>query len=166
MTRMSWILEALKNSPIRHFEAGGIILEEGTSTGLLFFLMQGEVEVLKGDVRVATASEPGAVFGELSALLETPHTATVRATKPSAFYIVENPLVSLETNPRLCLHVCELLARRLDALNKYLVDVKHQYEGHDHIGMIDSLLETLMHRHPRKRIRPSDSTIRKSELPD
>jgi CRP-like cAMP-binding protein len=163
---MSAILDSLKDQPLRRFAAGEIVLEEGASTGLLFFLAEGAVEVVKGDVQVATASEPGAVFGELSAFLGTPHTATVRATQPCAFYVVENPLTALEATPKLCLHVCELLARRLDALNKYLVDVKHQYEGHDHLGMVDSVLETLMHRHPRKVIRPSESTIRKSELPD
>ena len=163
---MSAIIDSLRDHPLRRFEAGEIVLEEGTSTGLLFFLAEGAVTVTKGDVQVAAAVTPGAVFGELSALLGTPHTATVRATQPSAFYIVENPMASLETTPKLCLHVCELLARRLDALNKYLVDVKHQYEGHDHLGMVDSVLETLLHRQPRPHIRPSESTIRKSELAD
>jgi CRP-like cAMP-binding protein len=117
-------------------------------------------------VRVAIASEPGAVFGELSAFLGGPHKATVRASQPCAFYIVKNPRASLEATPQLCVHVCELLARRLDALNKYLVDVKHQFEGHDHIGMVDGVLEALMHRQPRKHIRPNESTIRQSELSD
>jgi CRP/FNR family cyclic AMP-dependent transcriptional regulator len=58
------------------------------------------------------------------------------------------------------LHICELLARRLDALNKYLVDVKQQFEGHDHLGMVDQVLETLMHRHPRPR-----STSRSGHCP-
>ena len=163
---MFWIIDCLKDRPLRRFDAGEIVLAEGSSTGLLFFLVEGAVAVVKDDVQVATASEPGAVFGELSAFLGTPHTATVRATQPCAFYIVEDPLVSLEATPRLCLHVCELLSRRLDALNKYLVDVKHQFEGHDHLGMVDSVLETLMHRQPRKHTRPSESTIRKSEVLD
>ena len=65
----------------------------------------------------------------------------------------------------MCLHVCELLARRLDSLNNYLVDVKRQFEGHDHIGMVDEVLESLLHRQPRDRIRPKESTIRHGELP-
>ncbi|MGC3990482.1 MAG: cyclic nucleotide-binding domain-containing protein [Chthoniobacteraceae bacterium] len=160
---MSAILDSLKDHPLQRFEAGTVIIEEGTSTGRLLVLAEGAVSVMKGDVQVATAAEPGAVFGELSALLGTPHTATVRTTQPCAFYVVEEPLVALETTPKLALHVCELLGRRLDALNKYLVDVKHQYEGHDHLSMVDGVLETLMHRQPRQHIRPSDSTIRKSE---
>jgi hypothetical protein len=48
-------------------------------------------------------------------------------------------------------HVAELLARQLDSHNKYLIDVKRQYDGYDHIGMVDEVLETLMrrtHSHP------------------
>jgi hypothetical protein len=86
--------------------------------------------------------------------------------EPSSFYIVENPRELLESSPAICLHVCELLARRLDALNNYLVDVKRQFEGHDHIGMVDQVLETLLHRQPRDRVRPNESTIRRGEFPD
>ena len=47
------------------------------------------------------------------------------------------------------LHVAELLARRIDTLNRYLIDVKNQYEGHDHLGMVDDVLGSLMHRQPK-----------------
>jgi hypothetical protein len=59
-----------------------------------------------------------------------------------------------------------LVAGRLDALNKYLVDVKGQFEGHEHLGMVDNVLETLMHRHPVSRVRPSESQIRQIEPQD
>jgi len=81
--------------------------------------------------------------------LNCPHTATVRALKPSKFALIENPRQFLASSSDASLHVATLLAKRLDALNKYLVDVKRQYEGHDHLGMVDEVLETLMHRQPR-----------------
>lgn len=133
---------------------------------MLYFLAEGAVEVVKDDVQVATASQPGSVFGELSAFLGGPHTATVRAAKTSTFVVVEQPRAVLESTPKLCVHVCELLARRLDAVNKYLVNVKHQYEGHDHLGMVDGVLDALMHRQATKRQRPSESTIRQGESLD
>ena len=163
---MSSILESLRDQEVRRFDAGQIVIHQGEQSGLLYFLIEGAVEVLKDDVRVATTAEPGVVFGEMAALLGGNHTATVRATKPSSFCLVENPREFLQTTPLACLHVCELLARRLDALNKYLVDVKHQFEGHDHLGMVDEVLEALLHRQPRDRIRPKESTIRHGELPD
>ena len=85
----------------------------------------------------------------MSVLLGTPHTATVRALKPSTFAVIPEPRQFLATSAEASLHVARLLAARVDALNKYLVDVKRQYEGHDHLGMVDEVLETLMHRHPR-----------------
>lgn len=151
---------------MRRFDCGEVIVRQGEATGHLFFLVEGAVEVLKDNVPVATTSEPGVVFGEMAALLGGNHTATVRAARPCAFYLVKNPREFLKATPAVCLHVCELLARRLDALNKYLVDVKRQFEGHDHIDMVDEVLETLLHRQPRTRIRPKESTIRHGELPD
>ena len=163
---MSSILESLQGHEVRRFASGDVVVRQGETTGRLLFLIEGAVEVLKDDVPVARTAEPGVVFGEMAAMLGGAHTATVRATSACAFYLVENPREFLKASPLVCLHVCELLARRLDALNKYLVDVKHQFEGHDHIGMVDEVLETLLHRHPRPRVRPSESTIRHGELPD
>jgi CRP/FNR family cyclic AMP-dependent transcriptional regulator len=163
---MPSILDQLRECEVRRFAAGETIIEQGSRTGRLFFLIEGEAEVWKDGVRVATASRPGVVFGELAALLGANHTATVKALAPCAFYIVPNPREFLKSSPEACLHVCELLARRLDSLNKYLVDVKQQFDGHDHIGMVDQVLETLMHRQPRERVRPSESTIRHGELTD
>lgn len=163
---MSDILAALGEHPIRSFAAGETVLDQGDRTGLLYVLIEGTVEVIKDDVSVASVSEPGAVFGDLAALLRVPHTAAVRATRASRFHVVMNPRDFLQENPPLCLHLCELLARRLDSVNKYLVDVKQQFAGHDHLGMVDGVLDTLMHRQPRRRVAPSQSTLRDPEIPD
>jgi len=109
-------------------------------------LIDGEVEILRDDVRLAVNSQPGAVFGEMSVLLGTAHTARVRALRPSRFGIIENPLQFLNSSAEASLQVARMLAKRLDSLAKYLVNVKQQYAGHDHLGMVDEVLETLMHR--------------------
>lgn len=155
---MEGILGLLEGQEVRRFEAGENVITQGARTARLYFLIEGSVEVLKDDVRVATSAQSGSVFGELSALLDCEHTATVRALQPCAFYVVGAAREFLNSSPPLCLHVCELLARRLDALNKYLVDVKHQFDGHDHLGMVDEVIETLMHRQPRRRVLPDPST--------
>jgi len=117
--------------------------------GPLLVLVEGEVEVLRDDVRVGKVAAPGAVFGEMSVLLGCAHTATVRTLKPSRFAVIERPQEFLASSAQASLQVATLLAKRLDALSKYLVDVKRQYEGHDHLGMVDEVLGTLMHRQPR-----------------
>jgi CRP/FNR family transcriptional regulator, cyclic AMP receptor protein len=137
---MGTVLDLVADSPRRSVAAGTVVLEQGQSDTPLLVLM---------DVRVARITEPGAVLGEMSALLGTVCTASVRTLAPSTFALLEDPEKFLRSSPDVTLHVARLLARRLDSLNKYLVDVKAQYEGHDHLGMVDEVLETLMHRHPR-----------------
>jgi CRP/FNR family transcriptional regulator, cyclic AMP receptor protein len=150
---MSEFLRLVAGHKVQHFEPGEIIIQQDSKRGPLLVLIQGEVEILRDDTHVAKAVEPGSVFGEMSVLLDTAHTATVRALKPSKFAVVENPKEFLASSAEASLHVAGILAHRLDTLNKYLVDVKQQYEGHDHIGMVDNVLETLMHRPPRRRER-------------
>jgi CRP/FNR family transcriptional regulator, cyclic AMP receptor protein len=163
---MRSILELIPGNDVRRFGAGEAIIEQGGRTNLLWFLVEGAVEVVKDGVRVATATQSGAVFGELAALLGANHTATVRALEPCVFYVCENPRAFLESSPLVCLHVCELVARRLDAVNQYLVDVKQQFVGDQHLGMVDDVLGTLIHRHPANRVKPDESTIREPELSD
>lgn len=142
------------------------MISEGGSTGLLYFLVDGVVEVTKGGITVTRTNEPGAVFGDLSALLGVPHTAEVRVVEPAHFRVIEDPVAMLEANPAISLHLCRLLARRLDGVNRYLVDLKQQFDGHDHLGMVDGMIDLLMHRHPRERIAPRRLTLRDPELAD
>ena len=60
---MTSLLELIHSDDVRSFYAGEVIIEQGGRTNLLWFLVEGVVEVLKDDIRVATASQPGAVFG-------------------------------------------------------------------------------------------------------
>ena len=146
---MSDILQLIAHHRVESFETGSIVIEQGGKSGPLLVLLKGEVEILRDNVRVAKASEPGAIFGEMSVLLGSANTATVRALQVSSFAVIDNPRQFLASSAEVSLHVAGVLAARLSALNKYLVDVKQQYEGHDHIGMVDDVLDTLMHRQPR-----------------
>ena len=146
---MADFLELVHGLKTQDYAPGEIVMEQSSASGPLLVLIDGEVEILRDEVRVARTAQAGAVFGEMSVLLGCAHTATVMALKPSRFAIIENPRQFLTSSATASFHVASLLARRLDALNKYLVDVRRQYEGHDHLGMVDEVLETLMHRQPR-----------------
>jgi CRP-like cAMP-binding protein len=156
---MSAILDSLRDQPQRQFAAGETVIEQDSRTGALFILSEGTVEVVKDGIIVAKSAEPGAIFGDLAALLDGPHTAAVRALTPCTFRVVADARAFLRDHPPLCFHLCELLARRLDSVNVYLVDVKKQFTGHDHLGMVDQMLDTLMHRQPKKRVAPKASTL-------
>lgn len=126
--------------------AGETLLTEGQRSGLLYVLEEGEVEISKGEYQVALISQPGTVLGDISVLLETPHTATVKTTQPCRMYVVDAPLDFLRTHPEAALDIAQLLAERLHAMTSYLVDLKNQYEGsEDQFGMVDEVLETLSH---------------------
>jgi len=144
---MPSILEACHGRlPERTFGAAEIVIAEGTRAGCLFVLAEGAVDVVKHDYVVNTIAEPGAVFGEISVLLATVHTATVRTTMPSRFYVVEDSLEFLRSTPDVALHVARMLAKRLYAMTTYLVDLKQQFEQHaDHFGMVDEVLDALSH---------------------
>jgi signal-transduction protein with cAMP-binding, CBS, and nucleotidyltransferase domain len=140
---------AINELPLREFDEGVVLIEEGTSRGNLYFLEEGAVEVLKDGVRLAEVGDRGAVFGDMSLLLMTPHMATVRTSKASSFRIAEDPAALLYTNSEVALYVAAILARRLDGLNKFLVDVKSRSEDSDTVvGMVEDALQALMTEHP------------------
>lgn len=150
---MTEFLDLVSDCNTRDFAADEVIMKQDSAAGPLLVLIDGEVEILRDEIRVGKVSVSGAVFGEMSVLLGCAHTATVRALKPSRLAVIENPQEFLMSSAHASLHVATLLAKRLDALSKYLVDVKRQYEGHDHLGMVDEVLGTLMHRQPRPPVR-------------
>lgn len=147
----SAIIESIRGRETRMFKAGEVILQEGESTGLLFVLKSGSVEVLKNGVPVALASQPGVVFGEMATLMNSAHTATVRAMTACEFYQIENSREFLKSHPEFCFHLCELLAHRLDTLNHFIIDLKTEIETGDVHRGVDEIFETLLYRQKRER---------------
>jgi CRP/FNR family cyclic AMP-dependent transcriptional regulator len=143
---MNTFLELVAGQPSRTFAAGEIALQQDEPCQQVLVLLDGAVEVLRDEHRVARSSDPGAVFGEMAMLLGGVCTASVRCLTPSTFAIIDRPMEFFAASPAASIHIARLLARRIDALNRYLVDVKRQYEGHDHLGMVDTVLGVLVHR--------------------
>jgi CRP/FNR family cyclic AMP-dependent transcriptional regulator len=143
---MKSFLELVAGQPARTFAAGEVALQQDEPCNKVLVLLEGEVEVLRDEQRLARAREPGAVFGEMAMLLGGFCTASVRCVTAARFAVIERPMEFFAISPVASLHIARLLARRIDALNRYLVDVKRQYEGHDHLGMVDSVLGVLVHR--------------------
>jgi CRP-like cAMP-binding protein len=137
--------------PVRGFAAGDVLIEEGRRTGALYVLREGRVEVRKEDVELTEVSLPGAVFGEVSVLLGVPPMATVRALVDGSCFVAEDARSLLAHHPEFYEPIACLLASRLTSVSAYLVDVKRQYASReDHLGMVDEVLETLLHHQARK----------------
>ena len=112
--------------PVTTYRAGETILSDGSNTGRLLILKSGEVAVLKNSAEIARADQPGAVFGELAALLDQPHLADVRALQDSDFHVADVEL--LEKDPVALLGVARKLARRLVTTNASLVALKNEIQ--------------------------------------
>jgi len=143
---MQSMVEQVSGSPVVDIAAGEVFIRDGENSDKIFVLIEGTIEVFREDVEIAVASRPGAVFGEMSLLLDVPHTASVRALEPSRLHVIENATAYLRDHPTLSLPIAQLLARRLQNATTYLVDLKHQFQHHDdHFGMVDEVLESLIH---------------------
>jgi CRP-like cAMP-binding protein len=123
--------------PIATYQAGETVIAAASTTGRLLILRTGAVAVLRDGVEIATVREPGAVFGELSVLLDQPHSADVRALEVSQFYVADAATL-LRVDPIALLYVATVLARRLDDANQALIELRRQLEA----GRPRSVIET------------------------
>ena len=144
---MASILDSCVGAKRQDFAPGTILLSEGDTSGKLYVLAEGTVEVLRGDTPVAIVGGPGSIFGEMSVLLNRPHTATVRAASQVSAFVFDDAENFLKSHPEIAFFLGRLLAERLNAATTYLVDIKRQFEGHgNHLGMVGEVLETLIHQ--------------------
>jgi CRP-like cAMP-binding protein len=123
---MRTILSFCQGLPLTSFAPGEILMAEGGKSGILYILLTGDVEIWKGDFQVSTVAEPGAIFGEISVLLDIPHTATVKALTPCQAYMVENASAFLQSHRDITYQLARLLAQRLNGTTTSLADLKRQ----------------------------------------
>ena len=88
--------------PLKIYQAGETVLAAGYTTGQLLILRKGLVAVAKEGVEIARVTDPGVVFGEISALLDQPHSADVRALTSSQFHVADAAAL-LQTQPCSCM---------------------------------------------------------------
>src|SRR6516162_1805039 len=112
---------SLASLPLVTYQPGETVIVEGSKTDRLLILRKGSVAIVKDDAEIAKVAEPGAVFGELSVLLDRPHTADVRALDTSQFHIANaTTLLALAA-----LYVATVLAHRLDGANHAVIRLKN-----------------------------------------
>jgi CRP/FNR family transcriptional regulator, cyclic AMP receptor protein len=114
--------------PLATYQAGETVLAAGSRTGQLLILEKGSVAIVKETIEIAKVAEPGAVFGELSTLLDQPHTADVRALETSQFHVADAATLLVQ-DPIVLLYVAAVLARRLDGANQAFIDLKSQIQA-------------------------------------
>jgi CRP-like cAMP-binding protein len=126
------VLQRIATLPLATYQPGETVIAAGTKTGRLLILRKGAVTIEKEGTEIAKVTEPGAVFGELSALLNQPHTADVRALETSEFRVA--PAEVLEQDPAILLYVAAIQAQRLNLANEALIALKSEVQLHHIIG--------------------------------
>jgi CRP-like cAMP-binding protein len=117
--------KSLETLPLQTYQAGETVIADGSRTGRLLVLKKGTVAIVKEGTEIAKVAESGAVFGELSVLLDQPHAADVRALETSQFYLADASTL-LSQNPIAVLYVATMLAHRLNGANHALIQLKQQ----------------------------------------
>lgn len=126
--------------------AGDVLISEGGQGGAIWVLVEGELQVRKGDVVVNTINHPGALIGEVSVLLDRTQTATVEATEPTRLRYVDDGNALLANDPLVTRLVAVGLAERLTFVTTYLADLTHQYGDAPGLAMVSDVLNNLERR--------------------
>lgn len=142
MLDVAAFLDGLSTLPVETHQAGAIVLKKGRTTGNLYVLKEGAVEVVDGGQRIAMSSMPGAVFGEVGVLLDRPHMADVRTLESSIFYVADGKAF-LRVHREAALHVAAVLARRLVAVHADLDAARHTVSGGVHDGALGKMVDSI-----------------------
>lgn len=146
-------MDCIQGLPQQRFSAGQQFIREGETHEVLWFLKSGQVEIERGGQRITLIKTPGSVLGEMSFLLNRQATANVTAVDDVTCLVAEDPVPFLREHPEVAIYVARALAYRLEAATRYLVDVKEQMTGvSDHVSMVDSVLDTIVHRDLKNKI--------------
>lgn len=160
---MADVQSALESLPLVTLAAGDFLLRQGEKVESIYILKEGKVQVVKDGTEVALSADSGAVFGEMSTILDMVHSASVQCMTDSTFYHITDPRKTLTQHPEMLWHIARILCLRLFNMNQYLVDLKNQFAGDDHLGMVDEVLETLMNQ---QRTSVLKRGVSKRDVPD
>jgi CRP/FNR family transcriptional regulator, cyclic AMP receptor protein len=145
------LLTLVQSEPTRSLAPREILITEGDSGGELYILESGKLIVERDGVDIATIVEPGALIGEMSVLLGTDHSATVRAERQSSVRVIADPIPFLERSPLVALHVATLACARLDATSALLVELKREASGKAHDqSLLNRIFSSLVTPEPKR----------------
>ena len=112
----------------RTFEKGEILLEEGKETPNVYILKEGALLVTIEGYEVNRVCTPETVFGEVSVLLESESTATVKALEPTTVWVIEDLGSFMDTHPTFAKTVARDLARRLCNVNFSVSEMRASFK--------------------------------------
>ena len=150
----------------RPVPAGTLVLHEGSKTGHLFVLIEGRLEVIKGDTVVAVHHRAGRDARARCRCCSISRIPRPCAPPPiQSIYEFDDAASFLRDQPAVALLIARLLAQRLNVANTYLADIMHQYAGHgNHLSMVGELLQSMINLPPIAGLARLGSAIRPKDM--
>ena len=112
---------------IRRFDAGTMILKQGSSAVALYLLLDGEVEVSRepeegGRAVTLARLKPGDIFGEMAVLDDDTRSSSIVGVEPVRCALLSRweLLQELRRYPELSIELIRVLARRIRILDERL----------------------------------------------
>lgn len=118
------VLDLFRESPGRLERGPGeFIFREGEDARDMYVLLEGEAEILVGNVLVEVA-KAGSVLGEMALIERRPRAATARARTACALVAVDGEGFDalVRRDPLFAKHVMRVMAERLRRMNRMAVD--------------------------------------------
>ncbi len=125
--------EILKFSRIWKYKIGELIIEEGNYDSWIYFLISGQVKIVKEGKEISVLKRKGDIFGEMGAILGSPRSASVYAMEETVCLamdisfddkVSDNYKVTLSSI--LYRVFAEVLADRLRLTTKELIGAKEE----------------------------------------
>ena len=107
------------------FEDGDLIIKEGNTDKNFYQILQGNLIITKSGRIVGEISQPGEYFGEMSALLDQPRTATIKSKGKSVVKVFPGDKLkeTIENYPEIALKIIRSLISRLNEADKRLARI-------------------------------------------
>jgi serine phosphatase RsbU (regulator of sigma subunit) len=131
------LAEISESLALKKLASGTVLLQEGALGGVMYILVDGEVEVLKSlgtkDERLLAVRGHGELFGEMSLFKEDrKHTASVRAKSNVEVLLMSKEDMDslLQQEPLLAYGMMRILSKRLDqSENLTILDLREKNEA-------------------------------------
>lgn len=132
------------NLPTETLPAGSSLMTEGGRSGQVYVLEHGKLTVLRQGVVLASIDRPGALIGEMAVLLESRHSASVRAEGPVTVRVLSDAAAAFAADPALALHVARVAVGRLNNTSALLVELQRTARNHPgELALVERLLGAL-----------------------
>ena len=127
---------ALQLSKIRKYDAGEVIIEEGYLDCWIYFLVSGEVKIVKKDEEISILNRTGDVFGEMGIIDGSPRSASVQAVSETVCLATDASFIDRLSGNEKITFCCilyrifaEMLANRLRITTEEIIRVREEIKN-------------------------------------